>query len=82
MAAILNPIIRGWIRYYGKFYRSALTTVFLHLNDHLVRWVVRKYKRFTQRKRKAREWLGRVAQREPHLFVHWSELGGVTPAAG
>jgi RNA-directed DNA polymerase len=81
MAQSLNPIIRGWIQYYGKFYRSALRSVFQHLNNRVVDWVMKKYKRFRGHRRRATYWLGRVAKRDPHLFAHWSILG-VIPAAG
>jgi RNA-directed DNA polymerase len=39
-----NPILEGWINYYGKFYKSALMPVLKHFNETLVRWVLRKYK--------------------------------------
>ncbi len=77
----LNPVLRGWIRYYGRFYRSMLRAVFQHLHHHLARWAIRKYKRLRGSKRRAIHWLGRVAKRDSNLFVHWQELG-VTPAAG
>ncbi len=76
-----NPVLRGWIQYYGKFYKSALNPVFGHLNRTLARWASRKFKRLRRHQRRATHWLGRLARREPRLFAHW-ELLGLRPAAG
>jgi RNA-directed DNA polymerase len=81
MARRRNPIIRGWINYYGRYYKSALHPVFQQLNRTLVRWAMRKYKRQRDHQRRATHWLGQVAQREPRLFAHWQMLG-LRPAAG
>jgi RNA-directed DNA polymerase len=35
LARLVNPITRGWINYYGSFYRSALYPVFKHLDRTL-----------------------------------------------
>jgi group II intron reverse transcriptase/maturase len=80
LARLTNPIVRGWVQYYGQFYRSACLMVLRHLNLLLVRWVQRQYKRFRTRGRAAVAWLTRVANRVPELFVLW-ELG-VRPSAG
>ena len=68
-----NPLVRGWVNYYGQFYKSALYPVFQRLNDRLVRWVRKKYKRCRHHHR-ARQWLRKMARREPELFAHW-QLG-------
>ncbi len=81
IANAINPSVRGWILYYGRYYRSAMEGVFYHLNLWLVRWAQWKYKKLRGRKRLANRWLGRIAKREPNLFAHWSELG-VMPATG
>jgi RNA-directed DNA polymerase len=81
LARMWNPVLRGWIQYYGRFYRSALYPVFRHLNSLLVRWAMRKYKRLRHHHRRAEHWLGGVAGREPRLFAHWHLLGQ-RPAAG
>jgi RNA-directed DNA polymerase len=80
LSRMFNPIIRGWITYYGKYYKSALSPVFRHLNRILVRWAMRKYKRLKGHQRKADYWLGQVARRQPNLFYHWQM--GVRPSAG
>jgi RNA-directed DNA polymerase len=81
LAQLWNPVLRGWINYYGRFYRSALRPVFRQFNHSLSRWAMRKFKRLHRRQRRAQYWLGRVAQREPRMFVHW-ELLGLRPTAG
>ena len=46
LAREINPVVRGWINYYGRFYPSALVFSLNRINDYLVRWLVQKYKRF------------------------------------
>jgi RNA-directed DNA polymerase len=76
-AAIVNPVVRGWINYYGRFYRSALRPVLRRINTYLLRWAMNKYKRLRNRPRKARQWLVAVYRRQPNLFEHWR--GGMRP---
>jgi RNA-directed DNA polymerase len=81
LARMWNPVLRGWIQYYGRFYKSALYAVLRHFNSLLVRWAMRKYKRLRRHRRRAEHWLGGIARREPRMFVHWHLLG-LRPAAG
>ena len=37
-----NPVLRGWVAYYGRFYPSALYPVFRHFNKTLVAWAMRE----------------------------------------
>ena len=74
LARLSNPAIRGWINYYGKFYKSGLFPIFQCLNNRLVIWATRKYKRFRGHRRKAAQWLSRIARKEPNLFAHWKVL--------
>ncbi len=71
LARLSNPVIRGWINYYGSFYKSALYPVFQTLNNILARWASRKYKRLRGRKRASHLWLQRISHRQPGLFAHW-----------
>jgi len=80
LAQLTNPVVRGWMNYYGRFYRSKCVQVLRHLNVALAAWVRRKYKRFRRRERASMHWLGCIARRDPKLFVLW-ELG-VRPEAG
>jgi len=80
LSRMFNPILQGWINYYGSFYKSALYPVFKTLNRTLSRWATRKYKKLRRHRRRATHWLGRIASRQPTLFAHWKL--GVRPAAG
>ena len=71
LARMFNPIVRGWLNYYGRFYKSMLYPLLQHLNTKLVQWATRKYKRLRRRERRARLWLRRIARQEPRLFAHW-----------
>ena len=71
LALMFNSIVQGWINYYGRFYRSRLLQFLRRLNDHLVRWACRKYKRLHRRERRAMELLAGAARRYPGLFAHW-----------
>jgi len=74
LAAIYNPYIRGWINYYGQFYRKQLRPTLLRLDTYLVRWARWKFKRLRRRHWGAREWLARVRRANPTLFSHWRFL--------
>ena len=71
LAREINPVVRGWINYFGRFHPTALRSSLNRINDYLVRWLVRKYKRFKRKRARAREALGRHARRFPGLFAHW-----------
>jgi RNA-directed DNA polymerase len=77
LARMFNPIVQGWINYYGRFYRSMLLLVLRRLNDRLVRWAMRKYKWLRGHYTGALRWLVNVDRREPDLFAHW--LVGLLP---
>jgi RNA-directed DNA polymerase len=80
IAGFVNPFVRGWVNYYGRFYRSALAPILRCLERSLTHWARRKYKRLARHKREAVYWMGRMARREPKLFVHWQI--GIRPATG
>jgi RNA-directed DNA polymerase len=74
LAREINPQVRGWINYYGAFYRSELYSLALRINEHLVRWAVQKFKRLRNRPDKAWSWLDAVRRHRPRLFAHWHML--------
>jgi RNA-directed DNA polymerase len=80
LARFTNPRVRGWLNYYGRFYRSRCVQFLRHFNVALARWARRKFKRFMRRERASMHWLGCVAWRDPRLFVLW--MHGVRLAAG
>lgn len=71
IAEKVNPVVRGWINYYGKYYKSAIYPILRQLNWKLSTWIARKYKRVNGRQRRAKLWLANIAKRNPELFVHW-----------
>ena len=71
LAQMVNIVVQGWINYYGRFYRSRLHPLLMRINTYLVRWAKRKFKRMRGSYPRARQWLVRVARREPRLFAHW-----------
>ena len=71
LAEWLNPVIRGWMNYYGKFYRTEMFALLRRINTYIVRWARRKFKRLRAFKRAKRWWNG-LLQREPELFAHWA----------
>ena len=80
LSNMFNSVIRGWIQYYGRYYKSGLYAVLRYLNNKLVHWARRKYKRFREHRQRAEHWLGRLARREPELFAHWQF--GILPSIG
>jgi len=77
-ARMFNPVIRGWINYYGSCSHSALCPTLWHLDRLLSMWASRKYKRLRGRQRGAQQWLRRIRKRQPWLFVHWRFAYGST----
>ena len=73
LSRMFNPTIRGWLNYFGRFYKSELYDVLRYLNKALVLWARRKFKKLRSL-RKATHWLRRLARRERGLFAHW-QLG-------
>lgn len=71
IAKWLNPIIQGWIYYYGRFHRSAMAAIGRHINLTLIRWARRKYKRLRKHKINACKFIGNLIEQAPHLFAHW-----------
>ncbi len=71
IAKEFNPILRGWIEYYGKYHKSALNSVFRYFNKTMVTWATRKYKKLKGGKTKGSIFMQKIAKREPNLFVHW-----------
>jgi RNA-directed DNA polymerase len=71
LALMFNSIVQGWINFYGRFYKSMLYPLLRRINDHLVRWAMRKFKRLRRREKRARLFLVSVFRRCPGLFAHW-----------
>ena len=71
LAEWMNPVIRGWMNYYGTFYRTEMYALLRRIDTYLMRWARRKFKRLRAFKR-FRSWWHGLMRREPDLFVHWA----------
>ena len=71
IARLHNPVLRGWMAYYGRFCPSAMASVLEHFDKTLVAWAMRKFKRLKGHKIRACRFLEEIAKRQPNLFVHW-----------
>ena len=74
LADKLNPVVRGWIEYYGAFFPSELIFLMYHLDKLIYRWVIRKYKKHGSNFKRAENWLKRIKRHSPNYFVHWGLL--------
>jgi RNA-directed DNA polymerase len=70
LARWLNPIVGGWMNFYGRFYHSAMEPLLLRVNAYLRRWAGKKYKKLRTHKAFRAWWTG-LTQRLPRLFVQW-----------
>lgn len=75
IAEVLNPILRGWMNYFGRFNRSAMKRALDCVQRRLIKWAMCKYKKFRGHRRKGEEWLSQIRKREPNLFAHWALYG-------
>jgi RNA-directed DNA polymerase len=71
LARMVNPMLRGWINYYGHFYKTGLYPTFRNFNGYLFRWAQKKYKRLRGHTWRTWRWLQSIARRDPTLFAHW-----------
>jgi len=71
LAETINPIVRGWINYYGRYRPSELYPLLTRINAYLMRWARNKYRRLRSYRR-AKTWWQGLVQRVPTLFAHWT----------
>jgi RNA-directed DNA polymerase len=72
LARLVNPAVRGWLNYYGRFYRSRCVQVVQRaFKQALTAWARRKFKRLRGRKFASLRWLERIERRDPRLFAFW-----------
>jgi RNA-directed DNA polymerase len=71
IARMSNPILRGWLEYYGRYNPSAMYPVCRSFNKMLVAWTMRKYKRFKGHKTRASIYIEKISETQPGLFIHW-----------
>jgi RNA-directed DNA polymerase len=77
LSRMFNPVLRGWLQYYGRFYRSALYPMARALDRDLALWAVRKYKKLRRHLRRATHWITRISRRAPGLFAFWQIRRGM-----
>ena len=75
LADRINPVVAGWMNYYGRFHRTGLYRLLQRINAYVMRWAANKYKRLRSYKKRKKWWLGLV-DREPGLFTHWAWVRG------
>ncbi|WP_265025153.1 group II intron reverse transcriptase/maturase [Wolbachia endosymbiont (group B) of Pammene fasciana] len=68
----IDPIVRGWFQYYGRFYKSEMYPSLRNIERYLIRWVRTKYKKLRDHGRLAKQFLGKVRKRSPSIFYHWT----------
>ena len=71
LAAWLNPIVAGWMAYYGRYYRTAMDPLLRRINAYLMRWAGKKYRRRLRAHRRFWRWWTGLLERQPGLFAHW-----------
>src|SRR5436190_6791082 len=70
----INPVVRGWMTYYGRFTPAALMPLLKRINGYLVRWARKKYRRLAPFKRAKRWWDDLITRNRP-MFAHWQWTG-------
>ena len=78
IARQLNPTLRGWDGYYGRFYPTALRQLFEYFDERLGAWLRKKDKTFKSHKGRSLRKINELAKQNPQLFVHWQKLGRAT----
>nr|WP_320117432.1 group II intron maturase-specific domain-containing protein [uncultured Marinifilum sp.] len=68
VAQFLNPYIRGWINYYGKFRKHEMHSIFQLLRKRIIRWARKRYKRYKTSVNRAFKWFETVRKQFPSLF--------------
>ena len=80
IAKFVNPYVRGWVNYYGRFYNRPSPRCCVAWNALWCTGYAASSNDSRRHQRQAVHWLGRVARREPNLFEMWRI--GIRPATG
>ena len=72
IAELINPVVRGWMNYFGRYNRSAMRKTLAVVQRRLIKWAMCKYKHFRGHRRRAECWLKAIQSREPNMFAHWA----------
>jgi len=71
IAREINPVVRGWINYYGQYGRWELRFSLQQIDEYLIRWAKSKYKRLRGRQMRAARAIKQISLSRPLLFAHW-----------
>lgn len=71
LATLLNPMIRGWIGYYGKYNPWDCQRALRYVDQVLAIWARKKFKKLRRNKSRAYKFLNRTKAENPELFIHW-----------
>jgi RNA-directed DNA polymerase len=74
IATLINPIVRGWIYYFGQFHGSKLHPLLNWLNTKIASWATKKFKRLGNSVKAGKQWLVRCMEKRPQMFIHWTTL--------
>jgi len=78
LARWLNPIVAGWMNYYGRYYRTVMDPLLRRINTYLRRWAGKKYRRRLRAYRRFWRWWNGLLERAPNLFAHWKWVRAIT----
>ena len=78
LARMLNPVLKGWWQYYGKFYSTEMWKLFTYFDERLGAWLRCKHKPLKDHRGRSLKKLNQLARHQPMLFVHWARLGRAT----
>lgn len=78
LAPTMDPCVRGWMNYYGRYSRSECIRVLRYINLKLAKWARKKYKNLRKHDRRSEHYLGRLSRRRPDLLALW-KLGVKPP---
>jgi len=71
IAREFNPVIRGWMNYYGRYNKTELIPIGRHINGVLVKWAMRKFKKLRTSRVSAIHYIEGSAKKRTYLFAHW-----------
>src|SRR5260370_36189461 len=81
LARWINPVIQGWMNYYGEFYKTALYPLLRRINGYLMRWLRKKYRRLRTFKKAHAAWR-RTTRQYPRFFAQWRWVPRVSVVGG
>lgn len=76
LARWLNPVIRGWINYYGEFYPGVLKRFLWRLDHRIIKWARKKYRSIRGSNKRSAKWFADLRANHPALFAHWAYVYG------